>query len=74
MDCTHQAPLFIGFSRQEYWSGLSFPPPGDFPDTGIKPPSLMSPALEDRFFTIIATWEEHNAYYICFILGTGCVI
>ena len=41
----HQAPLSMGFSRQEYWSGLPFPPPGDFPDTGIEPTSLTSPAL-----------------------------
>ena len=44
-----QAPLSMGFSRQEYWSGLPFPPPGDLPDTGIKSVSL---ALVDRFFTI----------------------
>ena len=36
----HQAPLFIGFSRQEYWSGLSFPSPGDLPYPGIEPRSL----------------------------------
>ena len=47
----HQAPLSMGFSRQEYWSGLQFPPPGDLPNTGIKPASLMSPALAGRFFT-----------------------
>ena len=40
-----QAPLSMGVSRQEYWSGLSCPPPEDLPDAGIKPPSLMSPAL-----------------------------
>ena len=34
-----QAPLFMGFSRQEYWSGLPFPPPGDLPNSGIKPKS-----------------------------------
>ena len=39
----HQAPLSMKFSRQEYWSGLSFPSPGDLPDPGIKP---RSPALE----------------------------
>ena len=44
----HQAPLSMGFPRQEYWSGLPFPPPGDLPDPGIK---LVSPALEGRFFT-----------------------
>ena len=43
-----QAPLSVGFSRQEYWSGLSFPSPGDLPDPGIKP---TSPALAGRFFT-----------------------
>ena len=40
-----QAPLSVGFSRQEYWSGLSFPPPGDLPDPEIEPASLMSPVL-----------------------------
>ena len=44
----HQVPLSMGFSRQEYWSGLSFPPPGDLPDPGIEP---MSSALADMFFT-----------------------
>jgi len=43
-----QAPLCMGFSRQEHWSGLPFPPPGDFPDPGIEP---SSPALADVFFT-----------------------
>ena len=47
----------MGFSRQEYWSGLPFPPPGDLPDPGIEPTSLMSPALAGRFFTTSATWE-----------------
>ena len=41
-----QTPLSMEFSRQEYWSGLPFPPPGDLPDPGIEPASLMSPALE----------------------------
>ena len=41
----HQAPLSMGFSRQEYWSGLPSPPPGDLPNPGIEPVSLMSPAL-----------------------------
>ena len=43
-----QAPLSMGFPRQEYWSGLPFPSPGDLPDPGIKP---KSPALAERFFT-----------------------
>ena len=52
-----QAPLSMGFSRQEYWSGLPCPPPGDLPNPGIEPPSLKSPALAGRFFTTSATWE-----------------
>ena len=56
-----QAPLSLGFSRQEYWNGLPCPPPGDLPDPGIKPTSLMSLELAGRFFTTGATWEvwEH---------------
>ena len=42
-----QAPLSVGFPRQEYWSGLPFPSPGDLPDPGIEP---SSPALAGRFF------------------------
>ena len=41
----------MGFSRQEYWSGLPFPSSGDLPDPGIKPASLESPALAGGFFT-----------------------
>ena len=54
----HQPPLSMGFSRQEYWSGLPFPP-GDLPNPGIEPTSLMSPALSGRFFTTRTTWEAH---------------
>ena len=53
----HQASLFMGFSRQEYWSGLSCPFPGDLPDPQIEPASLMSPALVGSFFTPSATRE-----------------
>ena len=42
----HQAPLSMGVSRQEYWSGLPFPPPGDLPDPGIEPASPALPALQ----------------------------
>ena len=52
-----QAPLSMGFSRQECWSGLPCPPPGDLPDPGTEPLSLMSPALTGGFFTTSATWE-----------------
>ena len=47
----HQAPLYMGLSWQEYWSGLSFYPPGDLPDPGIDSASLMSPASGGRSFT-----------------------
>ena len=53
----HQAPLSMGFSRQEYWSGLPFPSPGDLPDPGTEPVSLTSPSLAGGFFTTCATWE-----------------
>ena len=51
--CTvaHQTPLSMEFSRQEYWSGLPFPTPGDHPDTGIEHVSSASLALAGRFFT-----------------------
>ena len=53
--CTvaHQASLSMEFFSQEYWSGLPFPPPGDFPNPGIEPASL---ALAGGFFTTSATW------------------
>ena len=44
----HQAPLSLGFPRQEYWSGVPLPPPGDLPDPGVEP---RSPALAGGFFT-----------------------
>ena len=50
-----QAPLSMGFSRQEHWSGLPCPPPGDLPHSGIKPASPASPALAGSFFTTSTT-------------------
>ena len=55
-----QAPLSMGFSRQEYGGGLPFPPPGDLPNPRIKLASLLSPALAGRFFTTRATWEAQG--------------
>ena len=52
-----QAPLSMGFSRQEYWSGLPCPPAGDLPDPEIEP---ASPALAGEFFTSSATWEAQR--------------
>ena len=67
-----QGPLSMGFLRQEYWSGLPFPSPGDLPNPGIEPTSLMSPALVGGFFTTSAHWEapaihclvNYSKYYL----------
>ena len=56
----HQAPLSMGFSRQEYWSELPWPSPGDVSDPGVEPMSLTSPALAGGFFTASATGEAHT--------------
>ena len=58
----HHAPLSMGFSRQEYCSGLPCPPPGDLPDPGIKPVSLTSPVLAGGFFITGATWEARACF------------
>ena len=52
-----QAPLSMGFSRQEYSGGLPCPLLGDLPNPGTEPASLMSPALAGGFFTTSASWE-----------------
>ena len=59
----HQAPLSRGFSRQEYWSGLSFPSPGDLHNLGIELSSVTSPTTAGEFFTASATWEAHSQKY-----------
>ena len=51
LTAAHQAPLSMGFSRQEYWSGLLFPSSGDLLDPRIKPTTLVFPALAGGFFT-----------------------
>ena len=56
----HQASLFMEFSRQEYWSGLSFPTPGDLPQPGVKPTSFESPALAGRFFTTAPPYQTSD--------------
>ena len=53
----YQVLLFIQFFRQEYWSGLPFPPLGDLSDTRTEPMSLMSPPLAGGFFTTRVTWR-----------------
>ena len=57
MTVARQAPLSMGFSKQEYWSGLPWPPPGDLSDPGIEPVSLAAPALAGKVFTTSSTWE-----------------
>ena len=59
----HQAPLSMGSSRQEYWSGLPCPPPGHLPSPGIKPMSLTSPALGGGFFITSATWLVRSTHH-----------
>ena len=59
-----QAPLSMGFSRQEYWSRLPFPPPGDFPDLGIKPISLVSPALAGGLLSLCHLKALFVQYFI----------
>ena len=55
-----QTPLSMGFSRQEYWSGLPCPLPGDLPDPGIEPAFLKSPALAGGFFTASAQRKRYS--------------
>ena len=59
-----QAPLTMGFPRQEYCSGLPFPSPGHLPNPGIEP---SSPALAGGFFTTSATWEVHSSFKIYWV-------
>ena len=61
----HQPPLSLGFPRQECWSGLPIPPPGDFPDSGIEP---ASPALVGEFFITEPPGKHHFACYSIYIL------
>ena len=59
MDYRQQAPLSIGFSRQQYWSELPCSPPGIFPTQRLNPCLLCPPALAGGFFTTGATWEAY---------------
>ena len=64
----HQAPLSMGFPRQEYWNGLLFPSPGDLPNPGVKP---ASPAMAGRFFTTEPPRKPNgrdNSHYNCFYM------
>ena len=74
----HQAPLSMGFSRQEYRSGWPFPPPGDLPNPGIKSGSFASPALAGRFFTTASPGKPYATTYqmrtlkVCSLLSDKC--
>ena len=57
-----QAPVSMEFSRQEFWSQLLYAPPGDLPDPGIEPASLLSPALAGGFFPMSTTWEALEGF------------
>ena len=59
----HQAPLSMGFSREEYWGGFPFPTPGDLPDVGVEPESLKSPALARGSFTTSTIWEAQSCEF-----------
>ena len=64
---TSQAPLSMGFSRQEYWSGLACPLPGDLPNQRIEPVSLTSPALVGGSLPLAPLWEAFLVFYVCVI-------
>ena len=73
----HHAPLSMGFSRQENWSGLPCPPLVDLPEPGIEPMSLMFPALTSGFFNTSAIWEvpyliTESESVSCSVLSTLC--
>ena len=57
-------PLSTGLPRQEYWSGLPFPPPGDRPYPGFEPTSLASLALAGRFFTAVPSGSPESSYFL----------
>ena len=56
----HQAPMSMGFPRQEYWTGLPFPPPGDLPNPGIKLASLMSPTWQVGSLPLLPPGKPNN--------------
>ena len=64
----YQAPLSVGFSRQEYWSELPFPIPGDLLNPGIKPMFLACPALPGRFFTTTPPGKSYPQLRIIYFL------
>ena len=68
-----QAPLSMEFSMREYWRGLPYPSPGDLPDSGVKPASLVSPAQAGGFFTPAPPGKssEYALFPLILFLGKG---
>ena len=60
----HKAPLSLGFSRQEYWSGSPFSPPGDLPNAGIKPTSPTASALASKFLPLSPLGNPQSKWYL----------
>ena len=69
-----QAPLSMGFSRQEYWNGLQFPSPEDLPNPGIEPAPLVSPALAGVFFITSVMWEAQSSTMHHLKNSTGVIL
>ena len=75
VDCIYQAPPFMGFSRQEYWSGLPFPSPGDLPDPGINSgsPALWADALPSKsgrkITNIYFSYDITSNYFTVYVLS-----
>ena len=67
-----QAPLPMGFSRQEYWNGVPFPTLEDLPDPGIESTTCLSPTFEGKFFATSATWKCIILTYMVLLVCRGC--
>ena len=69
-----QAPLSLEFSKQDFWNGVPFSPPGNLPYPGVKPASLASPSLTGRFFTASTTWEALSIVPLHLKLALGLLV
>ena len=65
----HQAPLSMGFPRQEHQSRLLFPPPGDLPEPGIKPAVPVSPAFTGGFLFTVSPWKSSHMLIILLLFS-----
>ena len=71
-DVACQAPLSVGFSRQEYWSGLPCPSPGELPDPSIEHTSFTSPALAGRFFSTRVPGKQFYSHFETITWASVC--